>query len=121
MADVLTGVVSTKELGSCGRELLGKVCLSAQYDCLCKDAVSSHVEATQDGRGGAVVALTVELDPYTGSDWKNIRRNIELLGYQAGYKVESNRDTYGTVVTCTFDMADRANRDLRLHAVEAGL
>jgi hypothetical protein len=121
MADVLTDLVSTKELGFCGRELLGKVCVSAQYECLCKDAVSTYVESTHDGHGGAVVALTIELDPYAGSDWKNIRRNVELLGYRAAYKVGSNRDTHGTVVTCTFDLADRANRDVRSHMVEIGL
>lgn len=121
MTDVLTGVVSTKELGSCGRELLGKVCLSAQYECLCKDAASSYVEAMHDGHGGAVVALTIELDPYTGSDWKNIRHNVELLGYRADYKVESNRETHGTVVTCVFDLADRVNRDLKSHLLKIGL
>lgn len=121
MADVLTGVVSTKELGFCGRELLGKVCLSGQYECLCKDAVSTSIGTTHDAQGGAVVALTIELNPYIGSEWKNIRHNVELLGYRAGYKVGSNRATHGTVVTCTFDLADRVNRELRSHMVEMGL
>lgn len=121
MTDVLTGVLSTKELGFCGRELLGKVCVSAQYECLCKDAVWTSIGTSHDAKGGAVVDLTIELDPYVGSEWKNIRRNVELLGYRAGYKVESNRATHGTVVTCTFDLADRANRDLRSHMVKIGL
>lgn len=114
-------VLSTKELGFCGRELLGKVCLSEQYECLCKDAASSSIDTTHDGHGGAVVNLSIELDPYAGSDWKNIRQNEELLGYRAGYKVEVNRETHGTVVTCSFDLADRANRELRSHVVDAGL
>lgn len=121
MTEVLSGVLSTKVLGFCPRELLGKLCVASDYPCLCKDMKSSAIEVEQDSNGGATVVLSIELDWLAGNDWGNIRRNIELLGYRATYRTSAGGIDQGMTIVCSFDCSNRANQELREHAVELGI
>lgn len=119
--DVLTGVISSTPLSTCGRVLLGKTCLKElRYECLCTNVTRSLAEVVEDETGGtARFVLTLELENGI-HEWSQVRKSIDLMGYKADYKVSLGGLERGMEIVSTFPLSKRENADLRVLA-ESGL